>query len=144
MSPKTLAFKCALVTGGGGGIGLAMSKHLISLGKSVRMVGRTEKTLTQAAKELGNNTAYYVLDPGNISAIPEFCKKVIKEHPEVDCLINNAAVQKPLDINNFDLQSADQEIDINIRGPMHLTIGFLEHLKSKEAATIINISSLLG
>ena len=75
MSPKTLAFKCALVTGGGGGIGLAMSKHLISLGKSVRIVGRTEKTLTQAAKELGNNTAYYVLDPGNISAIPEFCKK---------------------------------------------------------------------
>jgi len=53
-------------------------------------------------------------------------------------------VQKPLDINNFDLQSTDQEIDINIRGPMHLTIGFLEHLKSKEAATIINISSLLG
>ncbi|PVH89772.1 NAD(P)-binding protein [Cadophora sp. DSE1049] len=117
MAPKTLAFKCALVTGGGGGIGLAMSKHLISLGKSVIIVGRTEKTLAQAAKELGNNTSYYVLDTGNISAIPEFCQKAINEHPEIDCLINNAAVQRPLDINNFDF---------------------------KEAATIINISSLLG
>ncbi|KAL2075703.1 hypothetical protein VTL71DRAFT_646 [Oculimacula yallundae] len=144
MAPNTLAFKCALVTGGGGGIGLALSKHLISLGQSVIIVGRTEKTLIEAAKELGNDTAYYVLDTGNISAIPEFCQKVIQEHPEVDCLINNAAVQKPLDVNKFDLASADQEIDINIRGPMHLTIGFLDHFKTKPAATIVNISSLLG
>lgn len=144
MAPKTLAFKCALVTGGGGGIGFAMSKHLISLGKSVIIVGRTEKTLAQAAKELGNNTAYYVLDTGKIPDISSFCQKVIKEHPEVDCLINNAAVQKPLDINKFDLDSADQEIDINIRGPMHLTMGFLDHFKTKDAATVINISSLLG
>ncbi|CZS97335.1 related to oxidoreductase [Rhynchosporium graminicola] len=144
MAPKTLAFKCALVTGGGGGIGLAMSKHLISLDIKVIIVGRTEKTLAEAAKELGNDTVYYVLDTGNIPAIQDFCQKVIQEHPEVDCLINNAAVQKPLDINKFDLESADQEIDINIRGPMHLTIGFLEHFKSKPAATIMNISSLLG
>ncbi|KAK2629277.1 hypothetical protein QTJ16_000097 [Diplocarpon rosae] len=144
MAPQTLSFKCALVTGGGGGIGLEMSKYLISLGKSVIIVGRTEKTLAQAAKDLGHGTSYFVLDTGNIAAIPDFCKKVIKQRPEVDCLINNAAVQRPLDINNFDLESADQEIDINIRGVMHLTIGFLEHFKGKDAATIVNISSLLG
>ncbi|PBP27503.1 short chain dehydrogenase [Diplocarpon rosae] len=144
MAPKTLSFKCALVTGGGGGIGLEMSKYLISLGKSVIIVGRTEETLARAAKDLGQGTSYYVLDTGNIAAISDICKKVIKQHPEVDCLINNAAVQRPLDINNFDLESADQEIDINIRGVMHLTIGLLEHFKSKDAATVVNISSLLG
>jgi hypothetical protein len=42
------------------------------------------------------------------------------------------------------LEKADQEIDINIRGPMHLAIGFLEHFKKKEAATIVNVSSVLG
>jgi len=53
-------------------------------------------------------------------------------------------VQRPLDVNNFELEKADQEININIRVPMHLAIGFLEHFKSKPAATIINVSSLLG
>lgn len=144
MEPQTLAFKCALVTGGGGGIGLEMSKYLVSLGKTVIIVGRTEKTLAQAAQDLGHGTKYYVLDTGKIPDISAFCQKVIKENPQVDCLINNAGVQRPLDINEFDLQGADQEIDINIRGPMHLTIGFLEHFKSKEAATIVNVSSVLG
>ncbi|OWP07212.1 short chain dehydrogenase [Marssonina coronariae] len=55
--------------------------------------------------------------PGHRSH-PSFCKKVIKGQTEVDCLINNTAVQRPLYINDFDLGSGDQDIDINIRGPM--------------------------
>lgn len=76
--------------------------------------------------------------------ISSFIQKVVQEHPEVDCLINNAGVERPLDINNFDFTKADQEIDINIRGPMHLAIGFLEHFKSKPRGTIVNVSSVLG
>jgi short-subunit dehydrogenase involved in D-alanine esterification of teichoic acids len=144
MAPKTLSFNCALITGGGGGIGKAMAQYLISIGKQVIIVGRTEKTLAETAKELGHGTTYYTLDTGKTSEIPSFVERVVKEHPEVDCLINNAGVQRPLSVSSFDLASADQEIDINIRGPLHLTIGFLEHFKSKKAATIVNVSSLLG
>jgi short-subunit dehydrogenase involved in D-alanine esterification of teichoic acids len=93
---------------------------------------------------LGHNISYYVLDTGDIPSISGFCQKVIKEHPEVDCLINNAGVQRPLDVNDFSLEKADQEIAINISGPMHLTIGFLDHFKTKPSATIINVSSVLG
>ena len=145
MAPHTLSFKCALVTGGGGGLGFAMSEYLISKGKRVIIVGRTESKLQQAAKDLGHNTAYYVLDTGSIADIPSFVQNVVKDHPEVDCLINNAGVQRPLDINEFDLQKADQEIDINIRGPMHLAINFLPHFKSlPNGAVIMNVTSVLG
>ncbi|MCJ1224924.1 hypothetical protein MMC12_001571 [Toensbergia leucococca] len=140
---KTLDFKCAVVTGGGGGLGRAMSEWLISQGKKVIIVGRTESKLKTAAKEMGA-AEYYVLDTGDMAAIPSFVKHVIKDHPEVDCLINNAGVQRPLDIQEFDLDKADQEIRINIQGPMHLAIGFLDHFKSKPSAVIMNVSSLLG
>lgn len=66
------------------------------------------------------------------------------EHPEVDCIINNTGVQRPLKVKEFDLANANQEIDINIRGPMHLAIKFLPHLKSKPHSTIINVTSVLG
>ncbi|KAG9243297.1 short-chain dehydrogenase [Calycina marina] len=96
---NTLDFKCAVVTGGGGGLGRAMADELLMKGK---------------------------------------------DHPEVDCLINNAGIQRPLDVNDSSLEEAYQEIDINIRGPMHLTIDLLPHFKSKPSATIMNAISLVG
>ena len=146
MAPQTLGFKCAIVTGGGNGLGRAISAWLISEGKKVIIVGRTESKLQAAAEEMGHSTPYYTLDTGDISAIPDFIKQVVKDHPEVDCLINNAGVQRPLDVNStFDLEKADQEIDINIRGPMHLSIGLLAHFKSNPSgALIVNVSSVLG
>jgi short-subunit dehydrogenase involved in D-alanine esterification of teichoic acids len=53
-------------------------------------------------------------------------------------------VERPVDISNFYFPKVDQEIDINIRGPMHLAIGLVEHFKSKPLATIVNVSSVLG
>ncbi|MCJ1252834.1 hypothetical protein MMC24_000640 [Lignoscripta atroalba] len=142
MVSKTLDFQCAVVTGGGGGLGFTMAKWLTSQGKKVIIAGRTESKLQSAAEEIG--AAYYVLDTGDIAAIPSFVKQVIKDHPEVDCLINNAGVQRPLEVQKFDLDKADQEIMINIMGPMHLAIGFLDHFKSKPSAVIMNVSSVLG
>lgn len=54
-----MSFNTALITGGGGGIGKAMAKYFISQGKKVIIVGRTEKNLQQAVKELGHGTTYY-------------------------------------------------------------------------------------
>ena len=147
MSSTNYSFKTALVTGGGGGIGKALSQQLIKDGKKVIIAGRTESKLKDSAKEIGA-TAYYVLDTGDVSSIPDFVKKLTKEHPDLDCLINNAGVQRPLDVNKMDVseftQKADQEIDINIRGPMHLALHLLPHLKSKDSALIVNVSSVLG
>ncbi|KAB5540274.1 short-chain dehydrogenase [Coniochaeta sp. 2T2.1] len=141
-----LGFNCALVTGGGGGIGKAISQYFISKGKKVIIAGRTESTLHETAKEIGA-AAYYVLDTGKVADIPPFLEKITHEHPDLDCLVNNAGIQRPLKIledQDF-LTKADEEIDINIRGPMHLTLGLLPHFRSKErGAVIMNVSSILA
>ncbi|KAK3938699.1 hypothetical protein QBC46DRAFT_439765 [Diplogelasinospora grovesii] len=145
-SDSNLSFKCALITGGGGGIGKAMAAYFISKGKKVIIAGRTESKLQESAKDIGA-AAYYVLDTGKVAEIPAFCGKITKEHPDLDCLVNNAGVQKPLDMVKDEdfLTRADQEIDINIRGPMHLALALLPHFKAKEdGAVIMNISSVLG
>jgi len=86
-----------------------------------------------------------VLDTGDIPSISSFVSKITKEHPEIDCLINNAGIQRPLFIDSFSLSGADQEIDINIRGPLHLCILFLPHfLSHPSGGVIMNVSSILG
>lgn len=147
MSTKTYEFKTAVATGGGGGIGKALSQQLIKDGKKVIIVGRTKPTLKETAKEIGA-AAYYVLDTGHVQSIPKFVQKLTSEHPDVDCLINNAGVQRPIQVNKQDpsefFQKADQEIDINIRGPMHLILQLLKHFNSKPNALVVNVSSVLG
>ncbi|KAE8451494.1 hypothetical protein EG329_003567 [Mollisiaceae sp. DMI_Dod_QoI] len=144
MSHSTMSFNTALVTGGGGGIGKAIAQYFISQGKKVIIAGRTESKLQASTKYLGHGTTYCVLDTGDIPSIPSFCQKILKEHPDIDCLVNNAGVQRPLTFTSFDVDKADQEININIRGPMHLITHFLPHFKTKPSATIINVSSVLG
>ncbi|KAK3323329.1 short-chain dehydrogenase [Cercophora scortea] len=142
----SLGFQCALITGGGGGIGKALAKYLVSKGKKVLIAGRTESNLKSSVEETGA-AGYYVLDTGKVDDIPPFIAKITKEHPELDCLVNNAAVQRPLNfLEDADfLSKADQELDINIRGPMHLVVGLLPHFRQKpEGAVIINVSSILG
>lgn len=151
---KSLDFKCALVTGGAGGIGRAITEYFLTLYKNVVIVGRTESKLQKAVeemkanKELRGEVSYYVLDTGDLSAIPGFIKKLTSEHPDVDCLVNNAGVQRPLDVNSMEagdfLEKADQEIAINVNGPIHLAMGLLPHFKKQEGAVIMNISSVLG
>jgi NADP-dependent 3-hydroxy acid dehydrogenase YdfG len=90
MTPvSTLSFKCALITGGGGGIGRAMAENLIALGKSVIIAGRTESNLKKTASEIGAKD-HYVLDVSDIASMDGFVKNLLSKHPEVDCLINNA------------------------------------------------------
>jgi short-subunit dehydrogenase involved in D-alanine esterification of teichoic acids len=151
---KTLDFKCALVTGGAGGLGRAMTEEFLNQEKKVIIVGRTESKLEKAVQELKEKysrgeVTYYVLDTGDLATIPEFIKKITSDHPDLDCLVNNAGVQRPLDVNKMDAkefcEKADQEIAINVNGPIHLAVGLLQHFKSLDrGATIINVSSVLG
>ncbi|KKY19750.1 putative short-chain dehydrogenase [Phaeomoniella chlamydospora] len=150
MAPvPTLSFKCALITGGAGGLGKAMATDLVKMGKKVIIAGRTESKLQSTAKEIGA-AAYYVLDTGDIPSLEAFVRRITEEHPELDCLINNAGVQRPFQVlgpdYDFDLSKADQEININIRGPLHLCVLLVQdHFKNlSSGAVIINVSSVLG
>ncbi|KAL4968305.1 putative short-chain dehydrogenases/reductase [Aspergillus stella-maris] len=143
-----LSFSCALVTGGGGGLGKAIAAYLLSKGKKVIIAGRTESNLRATAEEIGA-TDYFVLDTGVVDRIPDFIAKITAKYPDLDCLVNNAGVQRPLSVLNDEpsefLAKADQEIDINVRGPMHLTLGLLKHFKSKpNGAVVMNVSSILA
>lgn len=147
MAPNSLDFNCALVTGGAGGIGKAIAQYFLSQGKKVIICGRTESKLQGTSQELGG-IPYYVLDTGVTTSIPAFIQTLLSEHPEVDCLVNNAGVQRPLSYIDMPaeefLEKADNEININIKGPLHLAVGLLAHFRKQRSAVIMNVSSVLG
>ncbi|CAE6368489.1 unnamed protein product [Rhizoctonia solani] len=137
-------WKCALVTGGGGGLGKVFAQSLIRKGKKVYIAGRTESNLAQTTKEIGA-AGYFVVDVSDIPSLPAFVEKVTKEAPEIDCLLNNAGIQKPLNFDKgADLNAVTQEINTNITGLVHLCALFIPHLKQKPHASIQNVASGLA
>lgn len=129
-------------------MGRAMAETLIGLGKEVIVAGRTEASLKKTASEIGAK-AYYLFDVSKTPSIADFIKKITSEHPELDAVINNAGVQRPFQIlgpdYGFDLEKADQELDTNLRGPLHLCVGLVPHFNSlPNGGVIMNVSSVLG
>jgi short-subunit dehydrogenase involved in D-alanine esterification of teichoic acids len=144
----SLNFTCAVVTGSAGGLGKCFAQSLISKGKKVILAGRTESSLKQTASEIGA-AAYYVIDVSKTGSLTGAVETILKEHPDVDCLFNNAGVQKPLNFASENitdkLGDIDEEINTNITGLVHLCALFVPHfLKNDKPAAIFNVTSGLA
>ncbi|CCG85167.1 Imidazoleglycerol-phosphate dehydratase [Taphrina deformans PYCC 5710] len=101
-----------LITGGAGGLGKALAFNFIKHGKKVIIAGRTEEKLVEAQKDLGQSCIGYVtIDVSDTEALQDFAKRVIADYPEVDCVVNNAGVQKLLDFKagDVDITEVQQE-----------------------------------
>jgi len=73
------------------------------------------------------------------------CDKVTAQFPALDVLINNAGIMRNLDINrDRDLSDVTREIEINLSGPVRMVQQFLPHLRTRQGAAIINVSSGLA
>lgn len=134
-----------LITGGTSGIGFELVKQLLALDNTVLITGRDQAKLDKTKKQFPKVHTFQsdVSDPKAISALYD---KVTKEFPELNILINNAGVMREINIHEAtgDLVELTKEIDINVNGPIRMVAKFLPHLKKKQAAAIVNVSSGLA
>jgi NAD(P)-dependent dehydrogenase (short-subunit alcohol dehydrogenase family) len=85
-----LAGKSVLVTGGGSGLGLEISKALAGKGATVHICGRRANVLEAAAKEIGEHAHWHVCDVRDPDSVDAMIEAVWKFGP-LTGLINNAA-----------------------------------------------------
>jgi len=83
-----------------------------------------------------------VSDPEAIAALND---RVLARFPALGPLVNNAGVMRNQDLNqDRDLNDVTREIDVNLSGPMRMVQRFLPHLKTRDGALIVNVSSGLA
>ena len=139
-----LTQRTVLVTGGGTGIGRGLAEALHDLGNTVLVAGRRAHHLEDVASASpGIRTmALDITDPGSIARV---AGNVVKNHPELDVLINNAGVMLDTDLTR---PLADDDLErtvaTNLLGPIRLISALIDHLSAAPSAAIVNVSSMLA
>jgi uncharacterized oxidoreductase len=131
-----------LITGGSSGIGLQLSKVLIQRGNKVIICGRSNERLNNA-KNIEPRLITYQCDLSNSKQCSDFSKNISKNHPDLNILINNAAIVNRtnfLSTNNI-IEMAENEMETNFMAPVRL-IHFLSPIIMKnDNPAIINITT---
>jgi uncharacterized oxidoreductase len=96
-----LANNTVLITGGSTGIGLALAQRFLQAGSQVLICGRRAEALEAAQRQLpGLHT--YVCDVARAEEREDLFHWVQKEHPTVNVLINNAGIQRRVQLAEHD------------------------------------------
>jgi uncharacterized oxidoreductase len=134
-----------LITGGGSGIGLALTETLVRRGNRVIICGRRRNRL-RAAQARVPGIHCRVCDISNARSRQALVDWVLSEFKQLNLLVNNAGIQRQVNflMGPRDLCEADEEIGTNLIAPIHLSAQLLPQLRRKKEAAIVNISSGLA
>ena len=140
-----LSGNCVLITGGATGIGFCLAEELLGRGNEVIICGRREDRLREARRR-HRRLITYVCDVTSEIARKALVGWATSEFPELNILVNNAGIRIPADFARGGQSAADivSEIDVNLIAPIALSALLIPHLKKKDRAAIINVSSGLA
>jgi uncharacterized oxidoreductase len=133
-----------LITGGGSGIGRGLAEALHKRENQVIISGRRRKLLEETTSA-NPGMKCVELDITNPTSIKEVATRLITEFPTLNILINNAGIMHIDDLSEpVDEALLVSTINTNLLGPIRMTGAFIKHLKTREHAVVINVSSILG
>ena len=139
---KRLEGKVAVVTGGNSGIGLATAKQFRDEGAQVAISGRSQKTLDEAAKELGKGALVLQADVSQLADADKLFAAVEKRFGKIDVLFVNAGVAKFVPIDQVSEEHYDEIFDINAKGAYFTIRRALPYLN--DGASIILTTSVVS
>lgn len=135
--------KIVLVTGGGSGIGRAISELFAKQGAHVHILEvdaeNAKNTVDQIKSEGGSATAH-VCNVTNQKEILNLFEKIGK----LDILINNAGIAHVGKADNTSEEDFDRVLNVNVKGVYNCTYAAIPIFKGIGGGTILNMGSVAG
>lgn len=143
----TLEGKVGLVTGGGRGIGRAISLALAADGADVAVNYRKDaeaaRETVEAITAYGRRAKAYQASIDSLEDDQALVESVIEDFGRLDILVNNAGIaSRGHSVKNTDPAELERVIRTHALGPHHLTQAAIPHLRRHERSDVIFISSV--
>src|SRR5205823_7365841 len=140
--------KVALVTGAGGGIGLATAKAFAEAGASVVVADRDEELIGEAAEGLrsaGHNAIGVTCDVTDKAQVTAMIEQAVDTYGRLDAAFNNAGVNSDsAPLLETDDEEFDRIINVNLRGIWNCMKAELRQMTAQGSGAIVNCASIGG
>jgi 3-oxoacyl-[acyl-carrier protein] reductase len=135
-----LSGRRALVTGGGKGIGAAISSQLVEMGAEVVINFRSDRASAEStASGLRGVTLHQadVSDPGEVG-------KMFAAQGPFDVVVNNAGMLRDRLLLRMTKEDWDQVLGTDLSAAFHVIKAAVPHMMRQRFGRIVNLSSIVG
>lgn len=142
----SLTGRTALVTGGGSGIGAALTRALVREGAHVLCADLDLAAATSVASGVsgpGSAVARHV-DVTSADEVVAAVDAIVDEHGRIDLVFNNAGITFLGNTEDLSLAQWDAIIDVNVRGVVHGVHAAYPRMIAQGSGHVVNTASMGG
>jgi len=141
---RDLKGKSVFITGGGSGIGAALTEAFIAQGAKVAFVQRSDGTefCARLGAKYGAAPVFLECDVSDVEALRNAIRKAAEQIGPIDILVNNAANDQRHTTEEVDEAFWDQSIAVNLKAYFFAAQAVVGDMKSRGGGVIINFSSV--
>ena len=135
-----------IVTGATRGIGKQIADDLFLSGANLILTGTDQNQidlLNEQSLELNGRKKFYQLNLKNTVSVNNFLN-FLSEIPIIDCLVNNAGINKLNHISNINEMDWSEMLDVNLSGPLKLIKMVSQKMMNKKYGRIVNVASIFS
>ncbi|OAM75024.1 SDR family NAD(P)-dependent oxidoreductase [Devosia elaeis] len=141
---QAFAGKVAVITGGAGGIGLAVARRLARDGATISLWDLSSKAL-DAARQVLPDAHVVVTDIADYASVEAARQATEKAFGRIDILVHSAGIAgKNAPLDEYDLDEWKRVIDIDLNGTFYVNRAVLPGMKARNYGRIVNIASIAG
>jgi NAD(P)-dependent dehydrogenase (short-subunit alcohol dehydrogenase family) len=141
---ETLRDKVVMVTGGGRGLGAAICELLAADRARVFVCdfdGDTAEAQAKGLRDAGYDADAVAMDVGAEEDVTAAIRRVHGRLGRIDAVINNAAIDVTLPVDELKVEDWDRVVRTNLRGPYLVARTIVPYLRQQGGGHIVNVVS---
>jgi NAD(P)-dependent dehydrogenase (short-subunit alcohol dehydrogenase family) len=141
---NSLQGKVALITGAGNGLGEATARAFAQAGCNIACLDINGAAAERISRELASQfttSVAFQCDVSKADAIFATVEAVAQHFGRLDIVVNCAAIDHTLSVDEMTVEQWDQVINVNLRGPFILAKAAMRKMKQQHSGHIFNIAS---